>query len=227
MVWHLTSISSDALTGVVEGGSGSGDNSPDWRIHSFEVLENTDPLQTRPQTPGPPGGVIWEMSDGEEVDWTDNGVNKKVRKVLVLQGHAPDNPSSNQNDIEYGASANCDVSIRVSEWAQISDIVNGQPANWVFMTSAEWSRWDDNPNNPSIHETTATLQKEVISTTGVVRELSHTTHGGNDTTKSKSGIAIELTWNGDQLKIKFQADSIGVDENTFDLETIWGIKNFS
>jgi hypothetical protein len=217
--WHAATSNVDAATWIAEGGSGSGDNTPDWRIHSHEIGHALG------SSVKPPDGHVIEASFGPLTQTTWGAVNKMIRRKLVLEAYAPrDLPNSPW----YTYMATCAVTIRVSEWAEVADVANGEPVGWDDMTESEWNHWYASEYVDK-HVTSATLTKMVSNGPDgkpYVEVVSSSVHGGTDSTKSVGGIGITLVWVGDDLNITFSSLGQSIDPNTFTLISQWSLKNF-
>ena len=210
LTWVLHS-EADAETTVT---SAKGSRAPNWKIRSEEV--------------GSTEGYL-DLSWGPQTDWTWGAEAKKVRKVLKLYAHAPEDPADVQGRDQWATSATANVSIDVWEWAEIAPVVNGEAGEWEAMTVAQWESWTGEDADNSAHaSTTASLEKSIDDTTAVEPSLTVTAtpSGNDDDTTSEEGIFIKLEWNGDTLNIIFRALGLGIEENDYDLETMWHLKNF-
>ncbi len=217
IAWNMTATKARAETEVVESGSGLGD--PNWEIRSAEI--GKEYLGVEDST------VRLDRSHGEHKDWTWGGVSKKARLILRLFAHAPANPANGVNGGEqFAGSATCAISVMVNEWAEISDIVNGEPQHWDDMSTAQWQAWTGTaPDNAAVCSTSALLEKSVNANTRVVSVSSRNPGVGDDDTTSQEGIYIKRVWNGDTLNIVFRALAKGIEENDWDLESQWQLKN--
>jgi hypothetical protein len=224
VAWNMTMTAQRALAmeSIVDGGSTS-EGDADWKVRSAPVGLPFEEVEVR---------QYLDISHGPIQDWTPNNVAKKVRRVLHMFAYAPANPAdapvSGSHNFAY--TAKCEIKVRVEEWAEIADVGNdGQPVNWTNMTQGQWNSWTNSEHVDS-NTFVAYLTKQVLDSTKAVPTLSITENFpvgvNNDDTKSDGGIYIKLTWSGDSLNIVFRALGLGIEENDYDIESVWELRNY-